>query len=99
MPFDQSWDALPNLTMIGDAAHVMPPFAGEGANMAMLDALELSESLLSKKFPTPLEAIGAYEANMRLRAAEAASESLINGEKMHAEDSLHQMLGFFTVER
>ena len=47
MPVNQSWQSLSNLTMIGDAAHVMPPFAGEGANMAMLDALELSESLTS----------------------------------------------------
>src|SRR5665213_3999199 len=39
IPLNQTWEALPNLTIIGDAAHVMPPFAGEGVNMAMLDAL------------------------------------------------------------
>ncbi len=52
MPLDQSWEPAPNVTMIGDAAHVMPPFAGEGANMAMLDALELSQCLTSEAHNT-----------------------------------------------
>jgi len=96
MPLDQTWETLPNLTMIGDAAHVMPPFAGEGANMAMLDALELSECLTSDKFGTLQEAISSYEINMRKRAATAAKESLENGEKMHAKDALEKMLAFFS---
>jgi len=96
MPLDQSWEALPNVTIIGDAAHVMPPFAGEGANMAMLDALELSECLTSDKYKTIKEAISFYESNMRERAAEAAKESLENGEKMHSKDALKTMLEFFS---
>ncbi|WDF46903.1 NAD(P)/FAD-dependent oxidoreductase [Chryseobacterium sp. KACC 21268] len=95
MPVDQTWEAQSNLTMIGDAAHVMPPFAGEGANMAMLDALELSEHLTSENHHSLLEAIAGFEANMRKRAAEAAQESLQNGEKMHSENALETMLEFF----
>lgn len=95
MPLNQNWDALSNLTMIGDAAHVMPPFAGEGANMAMLDALELSECLTSDKFKTVQEAISGYEGIMRERASVAAKESLENGEKMHSKDALKTMLNFF----
>ena len=95
MPFDQSWKSLPNLTIIGDAAHVMPPFAGEGANMAMLDALELSECLESENFPTTGEAITAFETAMRSRAAVAAKASVDNGEKMHKRDALRRMLDFF----
>lgn len=38
VPLDQHWETKQNVTIIGDAAHVIPPFAGEGANMAMLDA-------------------------------------------------------------
>lgn len=95
MPLDQTWQALPNLTLLGDAAHVMPPFAGEGVNMAMLDALELSECLTSDNHATLLEAISFYETNMRKRAAMAAKESLENGEKMHAENALTTMLEFF----
>lgn len=98
MPLDQTWEALPNLTMIGDAAHVMPPFAGEGANMAMLDALELSECLTSDKYKTIQEAISGYEIIMRKRASEAAKESIENGEKMHSKDALKKMLEFFSHE-
>ena len=98
MPLNQTWKALPNVTMLGDAAHVMPPFAGEGANMAMLDALELSECLTCNTYNTLQEAISFYEVNMRKRAAIAAQESLENGEQMHSEDALNAMLNFFSEQ-
>jgi len=97
IPFNQTWEALPNLTMIGDAAHVMPPFAGEGANMAMLDALELSECLTSEKYNSLTEAISVYEKNMQKRAAIAAKESLENGELMHSQNALTTMSDFFKM--
>jgi 2-polyprenyl-6-methoxyphenol hydroxylase-like FAD-dependent oxidoreductase len=95
MPLDQTWKASSNVTMLGDAAHVMPPFAGEGANMAMLDALELSECLTSNNYNSLEEAISFYEIDMRKRAAIAAKESLENGERMHSPDALKNMLAFF----
>jgi 2-polyprenyl-6-methoxyphenol hydroxylase-like FAD-dependent oxidoreductase len=95
MPLDQNWKALPNLTMIGDAAHVMPPFAGEGANMAMLDALELSECLCNENFSDIQTAIASYENQMRKRAAEAVQESLENGDWMHSAGALEKILAFF----
>lgn len=95
MPLDQHWKAQPNVTMLGDAAHVMPPFAGEGANMAMLDALELSEFLITDTYSDLQEAIAAYETNMRKRASLAAEESLENGERMHSKEGLKIMLEFF----
>lgn len=95
-PLDQTWAAQPNLTMLGDAAHVMPPFAGEGANMAMLDALELSRCLTGNTYGTLLEAIADYEVRMRERGAIAARESLENGERMHSDDALADMLRLFS---
>ncbi|MDQ0781214.1 NAD(P)/FAD-dependent oxidoreductase [Chryseobacterium sp. W4I1] len=95
MPLEQGWKTLPNLTLLGDAAHVMPPFAGEGANMAMLDAMELSKCLTSDQFGTLQEAIAYYETEMRKRATEAIQESLENGDKMHSETALETMLEFF----
>lgn len=97
MPLDQSWQTMSNLTLLGDAAHVMPPFAGEGVNMAMLDALDLSEYLWSAQYSSMYEAIKVYEEKMCKRAAAAAKESLVNGEMMHSEDSLKNMLELFST--
>jgi 2-polyprenyl-6-methoxyphenol hydroxylase-like FAD-dependent oxidoreductase len=95
-PLEQNWEARSNLTLIGDAAHVMPPFAGEGANMAMLDALELSEYLTSNSNNTLQEAISDYEVDMRKRAAVAAQESLENGVRMHSKEALDHILHMFS---
>jgi len=95
MPLDQTWEALPNVTLLGDAAHVMPPFAGEGANTSMFDALELSECLTSDQHHTLQEAISFYEVSMRKRAAIAAEKSLKNGEWMHSQGALEKILGMY----
>ncbi|MDR2234982.1 MAG: FAD-dependent monooxygenase [Chryseobacterium sp.] len=95
MPLEQSWEIRSDLTLIGDAAHVMPPFAGEGANMAMLDALELSRYLTDGRYSSLSDAISHYETQMRKRASEAIKESLENGERMHSENALETMLEFF----
>jgi len=95
IPLDQHWPALPNLTMLGDAAHLMPPYAGEGVNMAMLDALELAEHLTDPKFNTVQAAIAHYENQMRSRAAIAAKESLDNTLWMHEDAAIHKMTAMF----
>lgn len=92
MPFDQYWDALHNLTMIGDAAHLMPPYAGEGVNMAMLDALELSKCLTSDAFPDTHAAISNYEKDMRARAAEFAEMTMESTTALHAPDAISYLL-------
>ncbi|WP_175636350.1 FAD-dependent oxidoreductase [Pedobacter ghigonis] len=95
-PFDQSWETQENLTMIGDAAHRMPPFAGEGANVAMQDAFELAACLTGNSFTDIKTAIAHFEKQMVERAAIATQETLVNTELMHSTDALAQMVGFFS---
>jgi 2-polyprenyl-6-methoxyphenol hydroxylase-like FAD-dependent oxidoreductase len=90
MPLDQTWQAQPNITMLGDAAHPMPP-SGEGVNLAMLDALELSQCLTNPDFATLETAIAAYEKTMRTRAAKEAKDSMEMTEWMHGKDALTKM--------
>jgi 2-polyprenyl-6-methoxyphenol hydroxylase-like FAD-dependent oxidoreductase len=96
MPFDQTWGTLPNLTMLGDAAHLMPPYAGEGVNMAMLDALELAQCLLSDDFSDCHSAIAAYEEQMRSRASETAKITMGQTASMHSPDAISNMLAMFS---
>lgn len=71
---DHAWESRAGITLLGDAAHVMPPFAGEGVNMALFDALELSRAL--ERHDDLASAIGAFEASMFARASRAARESI-----------------------
>jgi 2-polyprenyl-6-methoxyphenol hydroxylase-like FAD-dependent oxidoreductase len=91
MPLDQHWAAQPNITLLGDAAHLMPPYAGEGVNMAMLDALELSKCLTSASFSSTREALGHYETEMRRRASEAAHMSIVSMEELHSPNGIAWM--------
>ena len=95
MPPDQTWEPLPNLTMLGDAAHLMPPYAGEGVNMAMLDALELSQCLTSKDYPDAKTAIAAYEKQMRARASETARDTLESTAALHSSEAITFLMSVF----
>ena len=94
-PFDQKWEARPNVTLIGDAAHVMPPYAGEGVNMAMLDALVLAEQLLGGERATTQAAIEAYQTEMFVRTADVAQMTMSNTEAFHASDAATRVVGMF----
>ncbi len=97
-PLDQHWETLLNLTLIGDAAHRMPPYAGEGVNMAMQDAYELAECLTRDSLADIHTAIADYEARMLRRASEVTQLSLEMTEMLHSEDPIPQMVGVMNGE-
>jgi len=95
MPLDQHWHAKSNITLLGDAAHWMPPFAGEGVNMAMLDALQLSEALTNPAYNNIQQAIHDYEQQMLARFANVGEDTLFNTKWMHEPNALTNMLAMF----
>ncbi len=69
LPVPHTWEHSPSVTLLGDAAHLMPPL-GVGVNLAMLDASELALALVRSS--TVDDAVHGYEKTMLPRSAETA---------------------------
>ena len=93
LPIGLTWTTQPNITIIGDAAHLMSPFAGEGVNMALYDAYLLAESF--KNFNNLTEVLKVYEQQMFETTKVHAKESQDNLEIFFSENGAEKMAQFF----
>jgi 2-polyprenyl-6-methoxyphenol hydroxylase-like FAD-dependent oxidoreductase len=93
LPVGLTWPSTPDVTLLGDAAHLMPP-VGEGANMALLDGALLGLALAAHPDDIPA-AVKEYEHEMFERTSAAARMSARVQEILTSPDASQRMLAFF----
>lgn len=98
LPIDHRWDRSPGVTLLGDAAHLMSPFSGEGANLAMFDGAELGKAIASQS--NDIEAaLRSYETDLFPRSAAAAAEAARNLKVMFDERAPQSLIDLFADYR
>lgn len=87
-----------NITLLGDAAHPMSPFKGQGANQALLDALSLSREITIQCRAkvnwreTGLRdvVLSRFEAEMITRSSKKVKDSAIAVKLLHSDKVLEK---------
>ena len=93
LPIGHRWDFHAGVTLLGDAAHLMSPFSGEGVNLAMLDAADLARAI--SEYSNLEDAVRTYEETMFARAEIAARGADEGLAKAIAPDAPAGTLAFF----
>jgi 2-polyprenyl-6-methoxyphenol hydroxylase-like FAD-dependent oxidoreductase len=96
LPVSHTWAHTRGVTLLGDAAHLMPPL-GAGANLAMLEGAELAESIAGD--PADLdEAVRAFEEQMWARAGRWAKITTDGLERLVSPDPAEALALFDQVQ-
>jgi 2-polyprenyl-6-methoxyphenol hydroxylase-like FAD-dependent oxidoreductase len=93
LPNGHRWDRVPGVTLLGDAAHLMPP-SGEGANLAMLDGAELGTAIAAHR-DAPETALTAYEEALFPRSESEAADAYLLLELCLGDRAPFGLLDFF----
>lgn len=94
LPPKLTWERTPGVTLIGDAAHLMSPFAGEGANLAMYDGAQLALAIAAHPGDTE-KALAAYESELFPRAHEAAADTAASLEMLFSPGAARELAAMF----
>ncbi|WP_037885139.1 FAD-dependent oxidoreductase [Streptomyces sp. NRRL S-646] len=95
LPVPHTWEPVPGVTLLGDAAHLMSPFSGMGANLAMRDGADLAQALT--EHVTVDDAVIAYEKILIPRSVAAAEGAAEGIDGAFAPDSAEQTLAHMTA--